>query len=315
MAENEKLVKCKNCRQDISESKMFLHEAFCLKNNKFCGECNKVFLVGEFEEHLKTHNAKNAQPAQQKRSPPSLPEKKVIINQDKEHPISEHRKHCDHKHKDPVPKQKVPRPKIEPRVIDDNLGLKQCEYCTNMFEDLKAHYKECQVKKMIEEENAKYYKDLERRNKEDDDLAKKLAKEKIMDVSKDEQMARNLQKDLKPLIDTSKDEQMARNLQKDLKPMIDTSKDELMARDLQKKFGPMVDTSRDEMMARNLQNQFNPVINTSNDERMARDLQNQFGNPNINNYRGGNNPSIRQNEDMDDELKRVIEESKKDFFH
>ena len=77
----------------------------------------------------------------------------------------------------------------------------------------------------------------------------------------------------------------------------------------------MVDTSRDEMMARNLQNQFNPVINTSNDERMARDLQNQFGNLNNNNNRGGNNPNIGQNEDMDDELKRVIEESKKDFFH
>ena len=58
MTEEEKYIKCKNCKQDILESKMFLHEGFCLRNNKLCPECDKVFLVQEYEEHLKTHNSK-----------------------------------------------------------------------------------------------------------------------------------------------------------------------------------------------------------------------------------------------------------------
>ena len=60
MSEEEKYALCQNCRQNIPESKMFLHEGFCLRINKFCPECNKVFLVQEFEEHLKTHNEKKS---------------------------------------------------------------------------------------------------------------------------------------------------------------------------------------------------------------------------------------------------------------
>ena len=337
MSEEEKYIKCKNCNQDIPESKMFLHEGFCLRNNKLCPECNKVFLIQEFDEHLKTHNEKK----EEKRSPPPIiPEKKVITNQDKQPPITEHRKKCKHEKKEPVPKVKKPpveRPKIKPRVIDDNLGVKQCEYCANMVEDLAEHLQECEVKKMIEEENAKYYKDLEKRNREDDKLAQKLAKEKIMDVSKDEQMAKNLQKNLKPMIDTSKDEQMARNLQKKLKPMVDTSKDEIMARNLQGQLKPMVDTSQDEMMARKLQMQFGQMTNNiSKDEQMARELQKQFGDINVNyekdeqmarmleqqeqdrrrrNRRNNQNNNNNNNyNDMDEELRRAIEQSKKDFY-
>lgn len=318
MSEEEKYIKCKNCKQEIAESKMFLHEGFCLRNNKYCAECDKIFLIQEFEEHLKTHNAKKANPPQEKRQPPKIPEKKVLINQKEPSAITEHRKHCKHDKKPPVPKDspKPERPKIKPRIIDDNLGVKRCEFCDNMVENLPEHLKECKVKKMIEEENAKYYKDLEKRNREDDMLAQKLAKEKIMDVSKDEQMAKKLQKDLKPIVDTSKDELMARNLQKNLQPVYDTSKDEQMARKLQEAFGPMVDTSNDEQFARNLQKQLGQInINTNNDERMARELQNQFTNNNSNRYQYGFNPPIRgQNDNMDEELKRAIEQSKKDFY-
>ena len=260
MSEEGKYKKCQNCHQDIPESKMFLHEGFCLRNNKFCAQCEKVFLVQEFEEHLKTHN-----------------EKKPHI--EKQTPISHHRENCLHKKKEPIPKVNKPpveRPKIKPRVIDDNLGLKLCEFCVNMVEDLPDHLKNCKAKKMIEEENEKYYKDLEKRNKEDDDLAKKLAKEKIMDISKDEQMARKLQNDLKPIIDTSKDEAMARDLQRQFKPNIDTSKDEEMARNLQSQFGRINNTSNDERMASELHQKFgNFNINTNQDEQLARMLQEQ----------------------------------------
>ena len=328
MSEEEKYALCQNCRQNIPESKMFLHEGFCLRNNKFCPECNKVFLVQEFEEHLKTHNEKKSPPPQAKRSPPKIPEKKDKIKQDKPS-LSEHRKICQHHKKEQVPKAKpeFERPKIKPRVIDDNLGLKLCEFCVNMVEDLPAHLKECKVKKMIEEENERYYKDLEKRNREDDLLAQKLGKEKFMDVSKDEQMARKLQKDLKPLVDTSKDEQMAKNLQKSFKPLVDTSKDEQMARNLQKQFGPMVDTNNDEKMARELQKQFgNYNVDYDKDEQMARMLEQQEReriNNNNNQYPynfnrpgpgGRPGPAQGQDNDMDDELKRAIEQSKKEFY-
>ena len=310
----EESIKCINCKQYIAKSKMFLHEGFCLKNNKYCPECDKIFLIQEFEEHLKTHTVKKANPPQEKK-PPKIQEKKVIINQKEKSAISEHRKNCKHDKKEPVPKgsPKPERPKIKPRIIDDNLGVRRCEFCDNMVENLPEHLKECKVKKMIEEENAKYYKDLEKRNKEDDMLAKKLAKEKFMDVSKDEQMARKLQKDLKPIVDTTNDELMARNLEKNLLPVLDTSKDEQMARNLQRSLGPMVNTVNDEQFARDLQRQLREInINTNDDERLARELQNKYETSNNNQY-GFNQPVYGQN-DADDELKRAIEQSKKDFY-
>ena len=209
MSEEEKYIQCKNCHQNISESKIFLHEGFCLRNNKLCPECDKVFLVQEFEEHFKTHNIK--------KPPEKIPQK---IS-----PITEHRRNCHHKEN--------PEPKKQEIKVDDNLGFKQCEYCTNMFENLESHLKKCEIKKLIEAENAKYYSDLE-----DDNLAQKLSKEKYMDISKDEEMAKNLQKEYqKQDIDYNKDEEMAKNLQKEYqKQNIDFSKDEEMAKNLQKEY-------------------------------------------------------------------------------
>ena len=53
MNNESKVVKCKNCRQDILEVKMFLHEGFCTRNNVFCDHCEKVFLKKDYEQHVK----------------------------------------------------------------------------------------------------------------------------------------------------------------------------------------------------------------------------------------------------------------------
>ena len=269
MSEEEKYIQCKNCHQNISESKIFLHEGFCLRNNKLCPECDKVFLVQEFEEHFKTHNIK--------KPPEKIPQK---IS-----PITEHRKNCHHKEN--------PEPKKQEIKVDDNLGFKQCEYCTNMFENLESHLKKCEIKKLIEAENAKYYSDLEKRKKEDDNLAQKLSKEKYMDISKDEEMAKNLQKEYqKQNIDFSKDEEMAKNLQKEYqKQNIDFSKDEELARKLQNQFGNNINISNDEKLAKELQNQLNKEYNNNqqSDEEYARMLQQQERANNNFNY-NNNNP-------------------------
>ena len=271
MSEEEKYIQCKNCHQNISESKIFLHEGFCLRNNKLCPECDKVFLVQEFEEHFKTHNIK--------KPPEKIPQK---IS-----PITEHRRNCHHKEN--------PEPKKQEIKVDDNLGFKQCEYCTNMFENLESHLKKCEIKKLIEAENAKYYSDLEKRKKEDDNLAQKLSKEKYMDISKDEEMAKNLQKEYqKQDIDYSKDEEMAKNLQKEYqKQNIDFSKDEELARKLQNQFGNNINISNDEKLAKELQNQLNKEYNNNqqSDEEYARMLQQQErANNNFNYNYNNNNP-------------------------
>ena len=51
--EEPKLVRCDNCRQDIKEKIMFLHEGFCFKNNIFCEHCKNVFLKKDYEQHIK----------------------------------------------------------------------------------------------------------------------------------------------------------------------------------------------------------------------------------------------------------------------
>lgn len=57
--DNKKLIKCKNCRQEIEEEKMFLHEGFCQRNNIFCKHCQKVFLKKDYNKHLKLSTKKS----------------------------------------------------------------------------------------------------------------------------------------------------------------------------------------------------------------------------------------------------------------
>ena len=75
--EDEKLVHCDNCRKDIPESKILLHQGFCLKNNKYCPTCSKVFLVGEFDEHMKTHVSEKKIPQKQVVTQKKVPQKKI----------------------------------------------------------------------------------------------------------------------------------------------------------------------------------------------------------------------------------------------
>ena len=63
----EKKVKCNNCKQEIAESKLVLHEAFCLRNNKYCEKCQKVILTSEYDEHIKSHDKKKEEPKQIKK--------------------------------------------------------------------------------------------------------------------------------------------------------------------------------------------------------------------------------------------------------
>ena len=53
------MVLCQNCRCDIDESKMFLHQRFCIQNIKYCEQCQVGVIIEEYEEHLQSHNNNN----------------------------------------------------------------------------------------------------------------------------------------------------------------------------------------------------------------------------------------------------------------
>ena len=52
------MVFCTNCKTEIEDSKMFLHEGFCKKNIKYCFKCKEKVPIEEYEEHLENHNNK-----------------------------------------------------------------------------------------------------------------------------------------------------------------------------------------------------------------------------------------------------------------
>ena len=55
------MVKCPNCRAEIDDSKMFLHERFCFQNIKYCEKCQEGIIKEEFDEHLEKHKSKEIQ--------------------------------------------------------------------------------------------------------------------------------------------------------------------------------------------------------------------------------------------------------------
>ena len=203
--EEEKKVKCENCKVEIAESKLAIHQSFCLRNNKYCPTCSKVFLSTEFEEHLKTHNV------------PNKNTKKVL----------EHRRNCPcakhgYTNQEPPKKVVIPQKKEEPKKkvikVDDSLGFGKCEFCENMFENLKEHLEVCEIKKYIEEEQKRYLESVQMRLEEDNRIAKDLAKVKEMDSSHDIELAKKLQEEFEKnkIMDNEHDLEIARRLQEEL---------------------------------------------------------------------------------------------------
>ena len=47
--------KCSNCHCEIEESKMILHERFCVQNIQYCDICKEAVIKEEYEEHCFEH--------------------------------------------------------------------------------------------------------------------------------------------------------------------------------------------------------------------------------------------------------------------
>ena len=50
-----KTIKCKNCLKEIDETKFFLHEGFCLRNNVLCTICKEPVTKDDLEAHMEEH--------------------------------------------------------------------------------------------------------------------------------------------------------------------------------------------------------------------------------------------------------------------
>ena len=50
-----KTIKCKNCFKEIEETKFFLHEGFCLRNNVLCSICKEPITKEDLESHMQEH--------------------------------------------------------------------------------------------------------------------------------------------------------------------------------------------------------------------------------------------------------------------
>ena len=70
------MVKCSNCHCDIEESKMMLHERFCIQNIKYCNICQEAIIKEEYDEHCENHNKNKSEiiklDSQEKRNSRSL---------------------------------------------------------------------------------------------------------------------------------------------------------------------------------------------------------------------------------------------------
>ena len=83
--DNNKLVRCENCRQDILANKMFLHEGFCQRNNVFCEHCQEVYLKEEYKEHIKELKLNLTN-----KKAESYSDSKKSTSNDEENPLIEH---------------------------------------------------------------------------------------------------------------------------------------------------------------------------------------------------------------------------------
>jgi hypothetical protein len=276
MDPNEVTVMCNNCKTMVLQSKMVLHEAYCIKNIRYCAICAKGINVNEFEEHMKLHNAELSKQTQENKKP-------------KRNCKCQKHGHSDNKDNEvKQPPKAVIVPGKRKVHIDESFGLKKCEYCDNVFEDIENHYLECESKKFIEEQQALYYKELKERDLKDQRMASQLSKIKEMDTDKDVAIAQKLQKELEKnkIMDTDKDVEYARKLQNELNKnkIMDTDKDVAIAQKLQREFNKnkIMDTDKDIEYARRLQNELNKnkIMDTNNDVEYARRLQNE----NNNNY-------------------------------
>ena len=226
MESTEASVMCNNCKTMVAQSKLVLHEAYCIRNVRYCAICAKGVGVNEFEEHMKLHNAESKQTQEQKKAKRNCHCSKHGQSDNKDNEVKQ------------PPKAVV---KIVPGKrkvhVDESFGLKKCEYCDNVFEDINNHYLECESKKFIEEQQALYYKELKERDLKDQKMASQLSKIKEMDTDKDVAIAKKLQKELdkNKIMDTDKDIEYAKRLQKELNQhkIMDTDKDVEYARRLQ----------------------------------------------------------------------------------
>ena len=79
-----KTIKCKNCLKEIEESKFFLHEGFCLRNNVICTICKEPVTKDALESHMEDHKKEKEEKEREEKLKKLVEERKKKDEEEKE---------------------------------------------------------------------------------------------------------------------------------------------------------------------------------------------------------------------------------------
>jgi DNA-directed RNA polymerase subunit RPC12/RpoP len=204
-------------KAQIDASKMFLHEGYCLRNNKYCEKCGTAVEIANWDEHVVSHDAKKVdnQSTPVKVNPSEINNNIVnkpvinpsantanLTNKNIANSMKQNCKYCS-----------LQLSKDELVEHESHCGARstKCEYCnTNVLvKELNSHYMLCDAKMAIDELQNEAFME---------DQFGKILPNILVDVPKEDVPVNNI-----PLQNKEADDIMAKKLQMEL--------DEQMARE------------------------------------------------------------------------------------
>jgi hypothetical protein len=158
----------------IDSTKMFLHEAYCLRNNKYCNQCKQAVELPAWDEHVQSHTV--TKPSTSNNIPTNNIQTKPVMPSVVKQPSKHECQYCS---------LQLSHDELSSHELNCGSRSAKCEYCnTNVIlKDLKTHYLLCDAKLAIDElQNEAFMEDqfidvpkeVNVPQENDDVLAKKL---------------------------------------------------------------------------------------------------------------------------------------------
>ena len=140
---------------DLESSKLFLHEPFCIRNNKLCDKCGKIVEIGDYDEHLKEHKVES-KPQINEVKPNSYVPVSQIVKQPKLIKQKSEQRNCE-----------FCNLQLHLEEYTDHISLcgarsTSCEYCNKalLTKDLNKHYELCDILLMSHLQEEEYMRGM-----------------------------------------------------------------------------------------------------------------------------------------------------------
>jgi hypothetical protein len=149
-----KTIKSKNYLKDIDETKMILHEGFCLRNNVLCSICKEPITKDKLDEHMEEHKKEKEQKEKLQK----------IIEENKKKKLEEERKKIEEE------KKRIEEENRMKKIEEENKRKK--------IEEEKKKLEEENKRKKIEEEKKKNNNNSKNTLKQSKNMKKKHSNKK-----------------------------------------------------------------------------------------------------------------------------------------